>query len=262
MAMSDNFIRLVCAYGGQYRHRLQQKYQPESLLRDWRLALSFFLFDHAFYQGRRDAISEKVATAAKDVVMPGLSSDSLSPGSEELLADLEAKLLETIGKGMVGKSRDIQMVVSTLRYISRLPDHNIVTHSVSRIRESKVGEHYNELQAAKNKQGIVQVGPKIASFYLRDVVWLFELDGEVPADFQFCLQPIDVWVRRFARRTGMVPEKASDTEIQQAVVTLCAEGGYSPLSFNTGLWHVGQNAYTVLLDLLSDDRLSVATGRR
>jgi len=143
-------------------------------------------------------------------------------------------------------------VISTIQYVNRLPDSNIVAHSVQRVRAGEIGQHYNEIQRSKDEAGIVQVGPKIAAFYLRDVVSLFELEVNVSADFQFTLQPIDVWVRRVAFETGMVPRNASVQQIGQAIVDLCRKEDCSPLQFNQGAWYAGANAFSLLMEKLEE----------
>jgi len=142
------------------------------------------------------------------------------------------------------------MVLSTLNFIDRLPAHNIVSYSVERIRHGEIDEHYRELQRSQNKNGIIQIGPKIASFYLRDVVSLYHLEDKIPDEFAIYLQPVDVWIRKLARKTGIVSDRASDQEIQKAIVALCKEYGHSPLQFNQGAWYVGYSEFDLLLEIL------------
>lgn len=142
------------------------------------------------------------------------------------------------------------MVLSSLDFIGQLPTLNIVSYSVERVRHGEIDEHYRELQRSQNRNGIIQVGPKIASFYLRDVVSLCHLEDKVPDGSAFYLQPVDVWVRKLAQKTGIVSHEASDQEVQKAIVALCREYGHSPLQFNQGAWYAGYFALDLLLEML------------
>ena len=248
--MNSKAIKAIIAYGQIYREEfLRGVWSEKHLLEDWREALRFF-FDKAFYQGRSDEMSGRVHEAALKVLEPMLSQWPQLPENwdrEELRRRLQAK----IGKGKVGRGRDVEMVVSSLEYVSKLPHSNIVKHSVQRIEAGDIGRHFEELQKAKSEAGIVQVGPKIASFYLRDIVSLFEIEDKVSANFQFTLQPIDTWVRKVAFRTGMVPKKASDRQIGQAIIGLCNKENCSPLQFNQRAWYAGARAFDLLMENLA-----------
>jgi hypothetical protein len=251
--VNRRITRDILAYGARYRKELLM---PSSLTKkqiqeDWRAALKFF-FSKAFYQGRTDTLSERVEKAALEVLESEFSREDLQLRDWDL--DLiQRKLEEKVGKGKVGKARDIEMVISSLRYVNRLPDSNIVAHSIRRIEAYEIRQHYAEIQRSRSEAGIVQVGPKIAAFYLRDVVSIFDLEDKVPAEFQFTVQPIDVWVRRVAFHTGMVPRGSSDQQVGQAIIDLCKGVDCSPLRFNQGAWYVGAYAFRLLMEKLEED---------
>jgi hypothetical protein len=249
--MNKAMIKAILEYGARYRKELLlREWTREQLLEDWQAALRFF-FSKAFYQGRSDAMSARVEKAAVEVLDFNFSHADLRLANWDLDV-LRRELHDKVGKGKVGKARDIEMVISCLRFVNRLPDSNIVAYSVRRIEAGEIGQHYDEIQRSKNKSGIFQVGPKIAAFYLRDVVSLYELEDNISAEFQFTLQPIDVWVRRVAYDTGMVPKRGSDQLIAQAIADLCNEEGCSPLQFNQGAWYAGANAFSLLMERLAE----------
>lgn len=249
--VNENLVHAIISYGDRYRQELLfDRYNADLLRSDWWQALKFF-FGRAFYQGRLDKVSARVESAALKVLEPAISHSN-GHVDDDTVDELELSLQAVIGEGHVGKARDVEMIRSTLHYIDRLADANVVADSVARIKAGNIGQHYADLQISRNpSSGIRQVGPKIAAFYLRDLVTLFGLEQYVPSDFQFCLQPIDVWVRRLAVSTGIVGESASDQTIGQAIVMLCAKHGCSPLKFNQGAWYAGYNAFSLLLEALS-----------
>lgn len=73
------------------------------------------------------------------------------------------------------------------------------------------------------------IGPKIASFFLRDVAVRFEIE---PLQDRELLQPIDVWVRRYVtRRTN-----AAVPDDFMAAQWICANSA-APEAANQGLWY-------------------------
>ena len=109
---------------------------------------------------------------------------------------------------------------------------NICLHVRNLVKRDKTREAYNTIQSIRG------VGPKIASFYLRDTSYLGNLIENKIKD-QYCLQPIDTWIEQslviiFADK---VPEKLIDK--QKIIVELCKEANCSPIAFNQGTWVLG-----------------------
>ncbi len=248
--MNERLFKAILTYGARYRQEyLFEKYSCEYLLDDWREALMFF-FGRACYQGRRDTLSAKVYEAAKDVLMPVLPLDAIFDNTH--LEKWKIELDKRIGpcKGKAGKTRDVDMIISTLMYLNRLPQRNIIAYSVSSIRAHKTEDLYNELQRQKNALGIIQVGEKVASFYLRDLVTLFSLETLIPQSSLQCLQPIDTRVRQLAYKMKIVDIGANDSKIREAIIKLCIDRHASSLLFNQGAWYASMHSFSLLLDYL------------
>lgn len=90
-----------------------------------------------------------------------------------------------------------------------LSEKNLTLYRVSQIRSGKLFDHYDELDH------IFQVGEKIASFYLRDLVFIYGLDSLIiiaktsssscsPLTYGFVRLPIGLesFLLRTVRRTG------------------------------------------------------------
>lgn len=268
--MSERLLNEIASYGKIYRQKFLNSYNPKELKSNFWLALDFFL-SRAFYQGRRDAMSERVYRAAIEVLKPELLTTSGASKYQTLKEqkwETIGKLLRSkIGKGYVGRGRDVDMVLKTLDFISLLPDLNLVRYSIEQIESGNLEKHYFELQARKSKKlqareskrGIIQVGPKIASFYLRDVISLYGLDDKIPSSSAYCLQPVDTWVKKVAYRLKIVDEgERNSKKIQQAIASLCKAKDVSPILFNQGAWYVGNRAFDVVLELLDTRNGSVA----
>lgn len=242
--MTDRSIRKILHFGERYKREYLRPVSKEALERDWYGGLRLFLSD-SFYQGRLDEVSERVETAAIGVLNKYFSGCDISAlkccDFDSLLQDL----LAVIGKGKVGKKRDAQMVVGIFRFVSQLQEENLTRYSTAAIERGSIQQLSNELQ------GITGIGPKISSLYLRDLVDIYDLENRIaPEDLRF-LQPIDVWVRRLAGKTGIIGDgQLSDAEIQKEIVRVCRDLGVSALRFNQGAWYLGKNAFEILIENL------------
>ncbi|MFZ2423430.1 MAG: hypothetical protein WBD79_02290 [Anaerolineae bacterium] len=251
--MNKRLIESIASYGNKYQERHLSEYNPDLLLKNWWEALDFF-FSRACYQGRRDALSKRVYDAVTEVLKPEFGVTTRTANYQRLCQQewklVEQELRQRIGKGKVGKARDIDMVLSTLDFIGHISDLNIVRYSVEQITLGNIDEHYADLQSSRSSNGITQVGPKIAAFYLRDLVSLYHLEGKVPPASAFCLQPVDVWVEKLARELDIVDDDANQHHIQTAIIALCQKYEISPLLFNQGAWYVGYYAFEIVLEIL------------
>lgn len=226
--------KIIDESGQKYRDSfLNNQYNTKVLLTDWWESRGFF-FDHAFFQGRYDEISTRVRDLAEEVM--SWSRDRIeSSFSERDWSWLATQLALKIGKGKIGKGGDIKMVISTLSYLNEIKDRNIVQLSVTEIHSKDLFRHWYGLNS------LYQVKDKVASFYLRDVVSLFQLDKEIPDDFQINLQPVDTWVKQKSIEIGLANAESSPKEIKQAILKFCKPRKLSAIKFNQGLWYVGKH---------------------
>jgi hypothetical protein len=252
--MNKTLIKSIASYGNVYQERHLSEYNSDLLLTNWWAALDFF-FSRACFQGRRNALSQRVYDAVTEVLRPEFEVTTRTANYERLCQQkwkpVEQELRKRIGKGKVGKARDVDMVLSTLGFIGHISDLNIVRYSVEQIRLDNIDKHYAELQPSRSSKGITQVGPKIAALYLRDLVSLYHLEDKVPSAFAFFLQPVDVWVEKLAHKLDIVDDDANHHDIQTAIVALCQEHRISPLLFNQGAWYVGYYAFDIVLEILA-----------
>lgn len=229
------------------------KKRQELINNNW-LAL-LFLLDRIYFQARRDDISRKVSEIVKEVICElKIKYCTLETLITEGLKSLEIKLSRKIGKGLVGMRRDIDMTLSLLNFISLIPDHNILRFFKKKFDSNKVDELYFSLQTIKG------VGPKIASFILRDFAVIYDLDHGLSKEFQIFLQPIDIWVKKVGILLGLYESTIKSEEIiKYKIVDFCFENNLSPnklspARFNQGMWYFGyteKNRVNELLKSLS-----------
>lgn len=237
--------------GERYVREYLSEQDPTELVSNWYSAFEFFL-SRVLFQGRSDIQSARVLERALRVLGSHFNrqEEFQQEAVLELMPELQSELGAVIGAGQVGKSRDIEMILGALEFVRRIEsfDHNIVRYAIAKIEGGCAREVYERLQRRHGQKGIRQVGPKVAAFFLRDLVCLFHLEARIPEEFQFCLQPIDTWVERISIKAGLTSPSVGHGQIQNAILTHCREQRISAIRFNQGLWYLGKHALDLLIE--------------
>jgi hypothetical protein len=83
------------------------------------------------------------------------------------------------------------------------------------------------------------IGPKIGSFFLRDVASAHEVD-EYKLDDRRSIFPVDLWVRRgIATLSGQHTASLGDLEVARTGLDIADELGVTVASLDAGLWVLG-----------------------
>jgi len=138
------------------------------------------------------------------------------------------------------------MVLDSLQFLTSIPSYNIVLYSISEIRAGRIQQLYLRL----NK--IRQVGQKVASFYLRDLISCYKL--KVSEDDYFSVQPLDTWVLQVAKALGVCSDNDSTADAVQKILQACRQFGVDPKRINSGAWYLGANSFKVVISCLRDKR--------
>ena len=253
--MNTEAIKIISSYSARYQQEYLSEYDIDDLQSDWWEAFDFFL-SRACVQGRSDKVSLKVYRAVNLTLTPIFEGKYQTTKFGRIKANrwrtVRRNLEEKIGEGKVGKGRDIDMIISALFFLDRLGDKNIVNYSVRMIQNNKISELYKELQKSQDRNGIVQVGPKIASFFLRDLVFLFNLGGEITPETMPLIQPVDTWVKRICNSIGIVSMDDDFEVIRNKIIEYCHNAQVDPLDFNQGTWYVGSHSYDLVLEFIKE----------
>lgn len=127
-------------------------------------------------------------------------------------------------------------MLDTLRFIvNNCEGYNILRHSIQSIKNGNVTELSKELHS------IVSIGDKITSFYLRDTVFVYELDHYLRPEDYYYVVPIDTWARQIVAKLGIEADA-------KAIALICQQNNISPIKFNQGAWYIGSHSLSVLLD--------------
>jgi len=105
-------------------------------------------------------------------------------------------------------------------------DYNVVAWARRMLADGQVQTVHNDLCSING------IGPKIASFFLRDVAWCFGIRVVSQRDLQ---QPVDVWVERTVRQLDPAAKDRAATWIVEA----SEAAGVSPEAVNAGVWYFG-----------------------
>jgi len=200
---------------------------------DPRQALALFL---SFYAYERQGSSPNYAPAAVDAVM---RASELSPSViwreyKQLLRGVNLNVannpLSPEGTEFVRKGGERKTwQPSIIEFAASAPDRrNLITWAREQLASERTRVAHSHLCQING------LGPKIASFFLRDVAttYVLEPDGD-----RHLLQPVDVWVRRLASLTCGRGELPSDSACAQAVVESALAVGASPERVNQGMWY-------------------------
>lgn len=259
-------LKLIESFGGSYIKEYIEllKNKRNEFESDWFKALDFFL-SRVYYQGRKDELSERYYNAAKKGLLTYFGEDAstqlknyndawesnIIPHDPDWKIWVEANngLLEGLKRTKAGKSRDIDMVIDTLRFIHDRPSYNIVLYSIEEIKCGRIKKLYSELD------DIWQVGQKVTSFYLRDLIFCYDLKLE--SDDYFTIQPIDTWVKQVAIKIGLCSEEDSNAVVAAKFLEACAKEKVDPKKVNAGAWYLGSNSFDILLDNIIQGKINV-----
>ncbi len=107
----------------------------------------------------------------------------------------------------------------------------------------KTSRNHFVLPAYLELLSIHSIGPKIAAFLCRDLVWIFDGEKEVLSSEQLMLQPVDTWIRQVAEllwpRLKHLESGKADFLIATQIVSVSHQLDQSGVAFNQGSWHFG-----------------------
>ncbi|MCK4436110.1 DUF4268 domain-containing protein, partial [Candidatus Bathyarchaeota archaeon] len=192
--------------------------------------------DRVYLQGCRDAVSFMV----RDAVVTTLESLGWERGKGlawlGIISDEKLRQVLTlkIGPGKIGRGSDVILTVGLLSWLRQIPDYDFKAFLLDAANASQFKDVYWNLRE------IPYVGPKIASFVLRDLILGLRLSQHItdPIIYEY-LCPVDVHVRRTADSIGI--NDPDDSSIISGIVTQSLDSGCDPLLVDQGMFAVGKS---------------------
>ena len=142
--------------------------------------------------------------------------------------------------------KDIIMVLGVLNFVSNVTtkDKNITNYFIKKIKNGDVKECYDNLT------GIKFIGPKIASFYLRNLARVYKI-REISEENLKYFFPMDTWIIQVCQKVGIIDNnKLKEFEVREKIISKCLDNDINPLLFNQGCWFVGYFSFDLLINLL------------
>lgn len=140
--------------------------------------------------------------------------------------------------------KDIDLVVSALGFIAqncKKHNYNIHSYAKEKIEKGELKELFARLDSIK------EVGHKLSSFFIRDMVFMHDLERHVSDQDMYYLFPVDTWVRQIAKVIGF-DENAKDKALVRQIVQYCKQENINPMDFNAGAWYLGSRPLRLLLE--------------
>ena len=135
--------------------------------------------------------------------------------------------------------------------------NNLQQVSLTDHLNSQIQENNNVQPAFQLISAVRGIGGKIASFFLRDLVIIYQLDLS-PVNGRYLLQPIDVWVQRTISQLANIPANQKQ-RIAEWIVETSIQHNVNPELVNMGVWFfcstIVVSAYR-LQSILSDLQLA------
>ena len=197
-----------------------------------------YLFDNCFARaGGEQAGYSKIALAALGTCIDnsgGYSTFMKKSNAPDVLWNQFKKLCKDKGMG-VNEKNNKGVVIGLLKLAQNSKNNNPILYIKKCTNNGLLEKAFITLT---NMKGI---GDKVASFILRDVVYIFNLEKDVPSKDLMFLQPIDVWIRRIACHlwNDLNEKMTSDWVIARRIIQKCEENEVSSIYFNQGAWYYG-----------------------
>lgn len=117
----------------------------------------------------------------------------------------------------------------------------------------------NTIEAFSILRNIHGIGDKVASFILRDIVSIMNLEKGIRPQDQILLQPIDRWVNGIATFIWDIPDRTPDWLIALRIISECQKYDCLPTSFNQGAWKYGSSVIkdTIRINLVMGNGLQL-----
>ncbi len=219
-----------------------------------------FIMGHLMLRGRNDNLSATYA----DNFLKILRTDEYQT-IEQPIADLEKlktawtliqneepltfqKLSEKFGVGPIWPDykvnrRDLKMIIDLLRYQIKLFESdksNMFDYLVDLILQKNLIQAYSDLLEISN------VGDKLSSFTLRDIIFLISKSKSIEfhnSDYPL-LFPVDTWVSKGGKQLlGLPEDPVNPFVLKVRLISLCKTlpemeiDPLIPLKLNAGIWY-------------------------
>jgi len=233
-------VRIINSISQIYWRENQTQTNIRSLAeeRNWREALEWFLNSYAFERAGRSPHYAKTALESVRLYDGKIPAQDFE--TEVWNKFLSVGEFPANGKGANIKNNPLApsgngyMSVSSFITTLEAYQFNIVRWASSLVRAGNIKGAWDELKMIRG------IGSKIASFFLRDLVYALEINEDTVGRKVY-LQPIDIWTERGAGSLAyfLSRDPKSDDECAEVIIEVSELAGVPSTLINTGLWILG-----------------------
>ena len=244
-------IKKVCTLSTIHKNLFFPKYDKDELQNDWLKALDFF-FDHVFYGGRREKLSQEYKERAFEIIRNKveLNKNTLN---HQMIEEIFDKLALKVKGQNKFPEYDNKMVKNTLELLlnihSEQGSYNIINYSLKKIDLNKpdLMNIFDELNKIHN------IAQKKGTLYLRDLISFFELEEQIRKNsktddilirnFSY-LCPIDTWVFQVSSKLGILKDNefqsGQEKNYAETITRFCFNlEDISVMEYNQGAFALG-----------------------
>jgi hypothetical protein len=214
--------------------------EVRSALRDPYLCLRSFLGFYAFSRRGKDRVdTANAAVAALDEVMGDnpkpflLASDASAMWAafEEQCTINKRKPQEQLNVGLVAGIPELAQEIFRSDGVGSIAEW--IEGTV--VRTSRIEDQFMRIVDIRG------VGPKVASVFLRDIVFLFSLEDQIDPIDRLYVQPLDKWTRTIAPAIIEEPgiDHSADWILAGKMAKYTRKSGISGVRFNMGVAALG-----------------------
>ncbi|MHB8526996.1 MAG: HhH-GDP family DNA glycosylase [Candidatus Acidiferrales bacterium] len=226
---------LVCV-ASVYQKRISDptwaKY-PDADSHPWG-ALGVFLEEYAFErQGRNPSFAHVASKVVEDFSQTPLNDDSAQQCWNQFYELLKSEP-NKVNNPMLpstepGKGKATNGKKSAIEFALELAPKGLVEWAKSMLANNKTEEAHARVREIRG------IGPKISSFFLRDIACKYRT---FPTENRHLLQPVDTWVRRCVRLASGGNEPATEDRDREVAIWI-VEHSKQPELANQGMWYFG-----------------------
>lgn len=234
-----NIVKTLCE---EWAERYQQEHKrgpsaAELLLNSPQAGMNFVLRNGFARAGGEQA-------GYGDIAVQSLNDSIMVCNSYQKLMQLEnaseivwARFVQICAEKRIGNNQMINegVVKGTVKLAQKSAHFN----PFEQLGSTVVADTIGTFMLLRNIHGI---GDKVASFIMRDIVTILDVENKIVVQNQILLQPIDRWIQGMAAFIwNDLGHRTPFWLTALRVVTKCREYGFSPARFNQGAWKYGSS---------------------
>jgi len=265
----NSIEKKLIIYGNEYKKNYLEKWEINKMRDNSFEAFKFFIH-HSFMRGRKDELSNKYSTFAIEELKPYFNNSKKLGKLVEICIKLKRIKKNSGRKNIINQDgfkklnydiinnltkkeglrngNDLILLMDILMWVQKNENKNIFVYFENKVKSNKLKEANLELQ------NIYGIGDKIASFILRDIILLSNINLKDINDLKYAF-PVDTWIAQVATK---LLNKSFDVKkpnkLKNYVLKNFSKKNLPYMA--AGLWYLGANSLEILVDLIKNNKVN------